>query len=471
MWEKLFLSKLQREAPRWIEQGWITTEGQNAVFADMEARVGGTKHIPLAFGTLGAVLLGIGIISFFAANWPEIPKLARLAILLGAMWSSFFVASWLYSPRRADESSIAKALVLLGVILYGSSIFLIAQTFHIQAHFPNGILFWALGALISAYLIPIQMVAVLGLALAGLWASMDHFSAGLLNDFNATLPTPFPYAGIVYWPFILVLGAFAFVAEKQSWRFTAWVSTFGLLAWSVATLFGIAEATYAHFAAVLHVGLLLSFLVFLFLMTETAGRALDTFAAPLSRISLISGFICFYALTTRAGQGVDDWGVPDPIGLDWTVAIAILAAFAMAYLWLRSARQVRPSMQKQATVGKAIATATILISVANVLLWDVPDRAIPAYIAFNALLFFGLIWLIFSGYTNSDRFTVNVGFIFFALTVLTLYFDTFWLLLDRSFFFMAGGLLLLGGGYFLERQRRRVMQAMAGPTATNRDVI
>ena len=38
---------------------------------------------------------------------------------------------------------------------------------------------------------------------------------------------------------------------------------------------------------------------------------------------------------------------------------------------------------------------------------------------------------------------VNLGFLTFALTILRLYFDTFWLLFDRSLFFMVGGLLVI----------------------------
>jgi uncharacterized membrane protein len=55
---------------------------------------------------------------------------------------------------------------------------------------------------------------------------------------------------------------------------------------------------------------------------------------------------------------------------------------------------------------------------------------------------------------------VNLSFAFFALTLLSRYFDTFWSLLNRSYFFMLGGLLLIGGGLFLERERRKLTRKM-----------
>lgn len=453
MWEKLFLNRLQREAPRWVEQGWITPEGQKAILSELEGRASGTRFLPLAFGILGAVLLGVGVISFFAANWPEIPKLARLVILIGAMWSAFAVAGWLFSPRHGSETGIAKALVLLGVILYGSSIFLIAQTFHIQAHFPNGVLFWSLGALLAVYLIPIQAVAILGLGLTCLWAGLDNT--------ETLLPTPIPHADVVYWPFIVVLGAYAILIEKQNWRLAAWVATFALLVWSVATLINIGEATDTQLFVVLQIGLLLSFLAYMATTQQSSSRDAGTFHSPINKISLISGLGYFYVLTARFVHGIDHTPMHEPdVTTPWIVTTALLAAITAAYLWFRSPNGASPIGRAQAIVGKAVATAAILLVVANVVLWDTSDRGVAVYICFNVLLFVGLIWLIYHGFANSERFTVNVGFAFFAISVLTLYFDTFWRLLDRSFFFMAGGLLLLGGGYVLERQRRRVMQAM-----------
>jgi uncharacterized membrane protein len=76
--------------------------------------------------------------------------------------------------------------------------------------------------------------------------------------------------------------------------------------------------------------------------------------------------------------------------------------------------------------------------------------------AFNLLFFAGMLWLLYAGMHTDDRFLVNLAFVFFGLTLLTRYFDTFWTLLNRSYFFMVGGLLLIAGGYALERKRRQI---------------
>lgn len=77
-------------------------------------------------------------------------------------------------------------------------------------------------------------------------------------------------------------------------------------------------------------------------------------------------------------------------------------------------------------------------------------------IAFNLLFFAGMPWLIYAGMHTDDRFLVNLAFVFFGITLLTRYFDTFRTLLNRSYFFMVGGLLLIAGGYVPERKRRQI---------------
>ena len=89
------------------------------------------------------------------------------------------------------------------------------------------------------------------------------------------------------------------------------------------------------------------------------------------------------------------------------------------------------------------------------------DRApgsLPNLLALlGAVLVAALIALIAEGYRRDDRFAVNLGFVAFALTILRLYFDTFWLLFDRSLFFMVGGLLVIALGWGLERKRRNLI--------------
>jgi len=137
------------------------------------------------------------------------------------------------------------------------------------------------------------------------------------------------------------------------------------------------------------------------------------------------------------------------------IALAIVVGLA---LWhrSRSGGAGRPGYLKW---GQALVAAIVLFMLVNLFVGGASGGWMA--IAFNLLFFAGLLWLIFAGMHTDDRFLVNLGFVFFGITLLSRYFDTFWTLLNRSFFFMVGGILLIAGGYFLERKRRSITAGIA----------
>src|SRR5262249_27241024 len=101
--------------------------------------------------TLSAVLFGFAIMSFVAANWEDMSKLARLTLLLVLLWACYGGAAWLMQRRL---TAFAQAAVLAGIAVYGGSIMLISQMYHMEGNAPDAVLLWALGALVAAVLVP-----------------------------------------------------------------------------------------------------------------------------------------------------------------------------------------------------------------------------------------------------------------------------------------------------------------------------
>ena len=109
------------------------------------------------------------------------------------------------------------------------------------------------------------------------------------------------------------------------------------------------------------------------------------------------------------------------------------------------------------------AVAALVILAAAVLVVNVAigrDMFYP--ILFNALLFLGILGLLFSGYLRGRESLINIGLAFFILDVITRYFEFGWTLLDRSLVFIVAGAVLLAGGFLLERGRRHVFRRMRG---------
>lgn len=141
-----FNQRLKRELPRWVEAGWVEPENAERILE--QAAAGSQRYsLPMMFGLLGAILLGVGIITFFAANWQAIPKVFKLLLLFGSMWAAFIASGW---AREQERGWLCESMLLLGVLLFGANIMLIAQIYHIDAHYPDGILMWSLGGLLVA---------------------------------------------------------------------------------------------------------------------------------------------------------------------------------------------------------------------------------------------------------------------------------------------------------------------------------
>jgi uncharacterized membrane protein len=122
-------------------------------------------------GILGALVAGFGVILFFAANWSDIPRPLRVLLLLSAV-VALFAAGFVLKEVRGTHPNIGHAFIFLGTVLFGASVFLVGQMYHVNAHDPLGFLFWALGALAMAAVVRSGPIAALGIL--SLFAWMVH---------------------------------------------------------------------------------------------------------------------------------------------------------------------------------------------------------------------------------------------------------------------------------------------------------
>lgn len=442
--ESRFLRRLRTELAVWVERGWVAPgSGEQILNYVATQRPIGVRYLPLAFSLLGVLLLGSGVITYFAANWAMMPKIVKLTILFGGMWLAYGLGGYLLASKHSPQ--LGQGMVLLGVILFGSNIMLIAQIYHIDAHYPNGVLLWALGGLLVGYLVGSQPAMLAAIALATLWTGME--TLGFERHFH--------------WPFLLVWASCLPAIYRARWRPGLQVALLALLLWSwLSFLAWLIPDWSARAPLYLTQIYFLAYLaMFLLGVVGATYREMAPFASPVQRYAALAALLSFYALTfPELNRGVSQWqGNAGPRAADFGVWIAptmvALAAVTTLALWhmARTRAVHRPAYLKW---GQALLALVIVLLLINLFVTGQHGGMIAVF--FNLLFFAGVVWLIYAGVHNEDRFLVNTAFAFFGLGLLSRYFDTFWTLLDRSYFFMVGGLLLIGGGYFLERQRRRL---------------
>lgn len=431
--ERGFGKRLAQELPRWEAQGWVSAEGRAAILADFAARQAKPAWAS-ALALAGAVLLGVGVITWFAAHWNEMSKLAKLVLVFLALIASH--AGNGFCQTRGAMPKLAQGMVLLSVFFFGAAIMLVGQIYHIDAHFPDGLALWAAGGLLTAWLFASQPALLAALALAAVWTWSEQFDYRVMNwpllGFLALAAVPlarhdWPLAARG-WGGVLLLWLAGWHAQTwigPLWDSTAHLRLFALQVLGVAGLWTLAQASAQPFARALRGD---------FLLAALAGAFLFTFPDLDLRLS-------------RRAEAA--W--------PWLAALAVTAAFFLAGVaCLLRASELPPPRR---ALAAALAAAFALLLAVEVV---VPRSGSVPALFWNALFLALLYWVGDLGIRHADRQLVNRAFAGFSIWVLARYFDTFWTLFDRALFFMAGGLLLLAGGGWLERRRRALLREIEG---------
>jgi len=126
------------------------------------------KNAILIIVSIGALLIGVGIFSFVAANWSDLPKITKLLIIILSMLSSYTIGWFLREDFGYRKTGTA--LIFLGSIIYGAGIFLVAQVFNIRANWPDGFLLWLIGLLLLSVVIKSRAVYLLGIIVSIVYA-------------------------------------------------------------------------------------------------------------------------------------------------------------------------------------------------------------------------------------------------------------------------------------------------------------
>lgn len=132
-----------------------------------------------ALVTFGAIFVAVGIFSFVAANWKEITSVVKVAVLVGSVLVTY-ISGW-FIREKTSYGIIGAALIFLGTLIYGASIFLVAQIFNIRATWPDGFVLWMLGALAVGVAVDIWGVYVLAILLG--FISIFGYPVFLLSAF------------------------------------------------------------------------------------------------------------------------------------------------------------------------------------------------------------------------------------------------------------------------------------------------
>jgi hypothetical protein len=122
---------------------------------------------------LGGLLVGAGVLLFVAAHWDVLSPTERFTLVLSLV-AFFHVAGALAAERFA---ALCSTLHAVGTVCLGAGIFLAGQIFHLQEHWPGGVMLWALGAWFAWALLRDWPQAALAAVLTPTWLAGEWIEA------------------------------------------------------------------------------------------------------------------------------------------------------------------------------------------------------------------------------------------------------------------------------------------------------
>lgn len=169
-----------------LNQGWsidAIQEAFNQIIAEEEKK-DTQKRVIRIIVTIGAILIGVGIFSFIAANWRGMTKAGKVLIIIMAMIASY-TGGW-FLREKWHYKKTGEALLLLGAIIYGAGIFLVGQMFHIRANWPDGFILWIIGTIVMAFAVESFLLFYLAISV-GIGAIVGY-PFGIFGEFSSYNP-------------------------------------------------------------------------------------------------------------------------------------------------------------------------------------------------------------------------------------------------------------------------------------------
>lgn len=467
-----FRRQLRREADLWIEEGTIDRTFYQQLshryqFAalEVESRNG---FIILLMG-LGSVLIGMGVLTFVAANWQQLAREWRIAMLL----SLFIVVNvtGFYLWREAGgKQRFGQGLLLLGAVILGGNMGLMGQMFHVRGDSSQLFIAWAIGVLLMAYSLRLTSLGIFAQILMGMgyWqiCLTGQWSSDRLDiDPNWTyfVYEHMPIAAIVlFLPLaylcrsqaIFALTGIAFVSAFQGNLFLLSISGRGvmfallcslppLLLWGYGTLARqwqiVGEAS----------------------PKENRRNKIFVFPQISRKLGIISlGLTCF-TLSFSTFWSIFESGNRSAVlshSSIWDSAIFTLITIVIwAYLIWRTYRNSERYPWHWMTTAVA-GINCIMIAVIIAQLSSIDSKQLYAYGIFCLLLFTVAIGLIRSGLANSDRSDFWLGLGLLTSRIMIWFLMTQNDLMTKALLFIVCGIGVIAIGLWFERNVRRLSE-------------
>lgn len=178
-------SKLTLAQQQWLDRELALWQTDQIVTADQAQQIRGRYEsadeihdrkrsvaVQALFG-MAALLFGLAVLLLIGFNWQALSREIKLVVVLSVVTGTHLAA---FSLRRGGRYlALSETVSFLACLFFGAGIWLVAQAYHLDGHYPDGVWWWALGVLPFALCLDSILLHLLFICLLGLWGCMEVF--------------------------------------------------------------------------------------------------------------------------------------------------------------------------------------------------------------------------------------------------------------------------------------------------------
>ena len=413
--DRVYRQRLDADLVRWQEEGVISGATAEAIRAQLKPPPEGVT-IATVVAIVGGLLIAAAFLALIAANWTAIPRPARFGILLAGLATAYTLGALFH---RGARPYLADLCVSVGCIVFGASVALVGQMYHLADDFAAGLLLWAAAAMLAAVLTGSRGALAVALVAGCLW------SGARIQELS-----------VVHWPFL----GFWSIAALVAWGWNSAVARH---------LVSIAALAWWIWCAGDYVG--------------TAGRN-PAFTLGAGAALLFGGGIAFAGRGTQAlralGQTLANYGAI-------AMAVAVAGAIAVGFDYWHEASRTWSLVcagvgfglaflgcKDQHWGGPLLAAVSIALALVVVAGWARPPAGEDPWLRF-ALALVSMLCLVISGIIDDERPRIVAGWIGLAATIGAITWAVKGSLLRRAAFLAAAGIATVGLATLLGRMSRK----------------
>ena len=433
-----FRATLKAELPQWVQQGIVTDENAErlvTIYELNELRKESSSLLVAVIFTLGGLLLGGGLLSFVAANWEDIPTLAKVVLLMSLLLAFHFAGYWLWHKKNWPR--LGHALVFTGSLVFGANIGLMAQIFHVSGEWYGAFGAWALGSLVMAYAARSWITGLLALVTALIW--FQGISQAHLSRWMMVVP--------------LIMAALFLLLAWQLRSRVLYVATYAGLTWMLCSLASERYSSGKYALATMIVG---GFVAWAAGEFHRVKNLRPEFGNPTAALGILilggSAYIWSFHWWWEFREWVARSGEVPPLKFYWAIPAVIVALVGLALVVLMMQHNASGS-RKLLVIGIGVASA-ILILCALIGGANRGDMALLT-ISVNFAAFVIAAVAIAVGVMDERRLAFWAGTLFTVLLIISRFLEYETSLLTKSAAFTICGVAMIAAGIAYENHLRR----------------